>query len=69
MESTLPHVISPSDLAPEDETGTTPFAQQTVVLTKQAYIELKWQANYWRAQYEQIGVPGVIAGKFTVSFN
>jgi transposase len=31
----------------------TPFAQQTVVLTKQAYIELTWQANYWRAQYEQ----------------
>ena len=25
-----------------------------VVLTKQAYIELKWQANYWRAQYEQL---------------
>jgi transposase len=54
MESTLPHVISPSELALEDETGTTPFAQQTVVLTKQAYIELKWQANYWRAQYEQL---------------
>ncbi len=54
MESTLPHVISPSELAPEDETGTTPFAQQTVVLTNQAYIELKWQANYWRAQYEQL---------------
>ena len=54
MESTLPHVISPSELAPGDETGTTPFAQQTVVLTKQAYIELKWQANYWRAQYEQL---------------
>lgn len=54
MESTLPYVISPSELAPRDETGTTPFAQQTVVLTKQAYIELKWQANYWRAQYEQL---------------
>ena len=54
MESTLPYVISPSELAPGNETGTTPFAQQTVVLTKQAYIELKWQANYWRAQYEQL---------------
>src|SRR6266567_8574740 len=54
MESTLPHVISPSELTPRDETGTTPFAQQTVVPTKQAYIELKWQANYWRAQYEQL---------------
>jgi transposase len=54
MESTLPHAISPSELAPGDATGTTPFAQQTVVLTKQAYIELKWRANYWRAQYEQL---------------
>jgi transposase len=52
MESTLSHVISPAERAPGNETGTTPFAQQTVVLTKQAYIELKWQANYWRAQYE-----------------
>jgi transposase len=54
MEGTLPHVISPSELAPGDELGTTPFARQTVVLTKQAYIELKWQAHYWRAQYEQL---------------
>jgi transposase len=54
MESTLSHVIAPSELAPVSGIGTTPFAQQTVVLTKQAYIELKWQANYWRAQYEQL---------------
>jgi transposase len=54
MESTMPHALSPSELIPGDATGTTPFAQQTVVLTKQAYIELKWQANYWRAQYEQL---------------
>src|ERR671925_334061 len=54
MESTLRHVTSPSELMPGNDTGTTPFAQQTVVLTKQAYIELKWQAHYWRAQYEQL---------------
>lgn len=24
-----------------------------MVLSKQSYVELKWQANYWRAQYEQ----------------
>jgi hypothetical protein len=23
------------------------------ILTKQAYIALKWEANYWRAQHEQ----------------
>jgi hypothetical protein len=54
MESTLRHVTSPSELTPGHDTGTPPFAQQTVVLTKQAYIELTWQANYWRAQYEQL---------------
>lgn len=54
MESTLPHVISPSELAPANGHGPTPFSHQTVVLSKQAYIELKWQANYWRAQYEQL---------------
>src|SRR5215510_3019685 len=54
MESTLSHVISPAVRAPGNEPGPPPFAQQTVVLTKQAYIELTWQANYWRAQYEQL---------------
>jgi transposase len=53
MERPLPHVIAPSELAPVHGKGATPFGQQTVVLTKQAYIELTWQANYWRAQYEQ----------------
>ena len=32
----------------------TPFSQQTVVLTKQAYIELKWEANYWQAQHARL---------------
>ena len=54
MESTLSQVIVPSEHAPVNGKGATPFAQQTVVLTKQAYIELLWQANYWRAQYEQL---------------
>src|ERR1043166_4094355 len=54
MESTLRHVTSPSGLMPGNDTGTTPFAQQTVVLTKQAYIELTWQAHYWRGQYEHL---------------
>src|SRR5262244_171441 len=54
MEHPLPQAISPADLGPVKGTGTTPFAQQTVVLTKQAYIELTWQANYWRAQYEHV---------------
>jgi transposase len=47
-------MLLPSELAPVHGNATTPFAQQTVVLTKQAYIELTWQAHYWRAQYEQL---------------
>jgi transposase len=54
MENTLPQAISPAELGPVKGTGATPFSQQTVVLTKQAYIELTWQANYWRTQYEQV---------------
>jgi transposase len=54
MESTLPHVVAPSELAPTNGHSPTPFSQQTVVLTKQDYIELTWQAHYWRAQYEQL---------------
>src|SRR5499427_10293356 len=54
MDNTLLQAISPSELGSGKGTGATPFAQQTVVLTKQAYIELTWQANYWRAQYEQL---------------
>jgi transposase len=54
MKSTLPQGIAPAELAPVDGKAAPPFAQQTVVLTKQVYIELTWQANYWRAQYEQL---------------
>ena len=53
MESTLPQVISASGLVPGNGSGAPPFAQQTVVLTKQDYIQLKWEANYWRGQYER----------------
>lgn len=50
MENALTQESSLSKLALG---SATPFSQQTVVLSKQSYIELKWQANYWRAQYEQ----------------
>lgn len=54
MEHTEPQLISTSELAPVPRSSTTPFSQQTVVLTKQAYIELKWEANYWRAQHARL---------------
>jgi transposase len=54
MDHTDPHLISTSELAPVHGSGTTPFSQQPVVLTKQAYIELTWEANYWRAQHARL---------------
>jgi hypothetical protein len=45
MESTLPQVISASGGVPGNGSGALPFAQQTVVLTKQDYLQLKWEAN------------------------
>jgi len=54
MENTLLPAISTSELGSVKGTGTTPFSQQTVVLTKQAYIQLKWEAHYWRRQHERL---------------
>ena len=51
MQSTHPHGNSISDLATGNGNDATPFAQQSVVLTKQAYIEITWKANYWQAQH------------------
>jgi hypothetical protein len=53
MASALPRRISSAELIPGKGSGITPFAQQTVVLTKQAYIQLKWEMKYWRAQYQR----------------
>ena len=54
MESTQPQLISTSELVPVHGNGATPFSQQTVVLTKQDYIELTWKANYWQAQHARL---------------
>jgi len=51
MENSHPNVHAISDLATGNGNDVTPFSQQSVVLTKQAYIELTWQANYWQAQH------------------
>src|SRR5712691_1616055 len=51
MERTYPQLNAASERAPVNGNAATPFAQQTVVLTKQAYIELTWKANYWQAQH------------------
>lgn len=54
MKRTSSQPNAASERAPVNGNGATPFSQQTVVLTKQAYIELKWKANYWQALYERL---------------
>lgn len=54
MKPTQSQLISTSAFAPDNATNATPFSQQTVALTKQAYIALKWEANYWRAQHARL---------------
>jgi len=39
MKNTLPQIIASSELAPVNGKGATPFALQTMPLTKQTYIE------------------------------
>ena len=51
MKKTQPQPISTAARAPVSGANATPFSKQTVVLTKQDYIALKWEANYWRAQH------------------
>mgnify|MGYP003386665692 CR=1 FL=1 len=51
MELSYPEVNARPDLESETDTSPSPFSQQTVVLPKQVYIELKWEASYWRAQH------------------
>jgi transposase len=53
MARALPPESPSAELLPGKGNGSTPFAQQTVVLTKQAYIQLKWELRYWRAQYQR----------------
>ena len=54
MKPTQPPLISTSTFAPDHAPHTTPFSQHTVVLTKQAYSALKWEANDWRAQHARL---------------
>src|SRR5207237_7447084 len=53
-DRTQPHLRFTCAFAPHTATNAPPFSQQTVVLTKQASIELKWEANYWRAQHARL---------------
>jgi transposase len=53
MEKLQLQLISTTAHEPACGENATPFSTQMVVLTKQAHIALKWEANYWRAQHGQ----------------
>src|SRR4030095_4004704 len=54
MEKPQLQLISTVAYVPVSGETTTPFSQQSVVLTKQDYIALKWEANYWRAPHARL---------------
>ena len=53
MESPPSSEQSSAELVSDQKPRSTPYSQQTVTLPKQAYIDLKWQASYWRSQYKK----------------
>jgi len=42
--------------ASAEQPGCTPFARQMVCIGKQEYIQLKWDANYWRTQFSKLAI-------------
>ncbi len=55
MEKPQLQLISTAAYVPGSGETTTPFSQQSVVLTKQDSIARKWEANDWRAQHARLG--------------
>lgn len=53
MELTYLQATANSEQAPASDNIATPFSQQIVVLTKPDYIQLDWNAKYWRKQHER----------------
>jgi len=55
MESISPSTANQSQQPPSTAIElTTPFSQEWVSITKEEYIELSHQANYWKSQHAQI---------------
>jgi hypothetical protein len=54
MEKNQPQPLFIAAHASVSGENTTPFSKQSVVLTKQDYIALKWEANDWRAQHARL---------------
>lgn len=53
MQALSHQPIQPSADSVKSEGDRTPFASQTVTISKAEYIQLKWEAEYYKAQFEQ----------------
>ena len=53
MESMNPSLSQPTPRPILSGKKGTPFSQEIVQLTKQEYIQLKWDSRYWRRQHDR----------------
>ena len=54
MESASQHSAACPQRIETGEITKSPFAQIVIELTQAEYIQLKWDANYWKGQYHQV---------------
>ena len=54
MESTSQHSTTRSQPIEREKTTNSPFSQVVITLTQEEYVQLKWDANYWKGQYTQV---------------
>ena len=54
MESATQHSATCPQLIETGETTKSPFSQIFITLTQEEYVQFKWDANYWKGQYEQV---------------
>jgi len=54
MESTSQHSATCPQLVETGKTTKSPFSQVVMTLTQTEYVQLKWDANYWKGQHNQV---------------
>jgi transposase len=54
MESATQHSATCPQLIETGETTKPPFSQIFITLTQEKYVQFKWDANYWKGQYNQV---------------
>jgi len=54
MEGRAHPITSSNQLPVADREAWTPFSQETVLLSKQDHIRLKWKSHYWKRQHDRV---------------